>query len=456
MITIYQSHLATKAENTRIALYVQTKDQFKILPIYLMNTEDAAHKMPTNIRRNICDYIDMEIFRPDKSKRYPELSTREVEIVVDMISRRLLPENWPRGYRNQKTEFYFRKIYDDIQRKCFYMIIAQANMKFFACPTVRKNQRDDIVVYGPSGIGKSYWCADYITTYNNTYNMIGGKPVEKGKERKIYLLSQKPQDEALDKLDYVIRIKESEFEEFITIDSKIPEVVDRDCLNEEKKKLKLENEEQQKLDEFDNYQISTFLAENEDGFKLPNARGGGGINDKKDGDYLKDITHFANSLFVFDDIETMFDEKLQAKLYRFKDFLIKLGRSSNIDIIYATHSLDCKNAANRMQMREMTALVIFPNSGSLKQASTILKDYFHLDQSTISKIFTPRNSRWVMATNFAPKAVLSESELWLIGNVEIRDKRYKNATNGDLLESFRNNNNNNVEDDRYIDFTTNS
>lgn len=442
MITFRKEHSVTKNDNVCVAFYVQNIEPYKISPLYATNHEDVNLLIPTTERSNIVEYVDRELFRKDKQSRHPEMNSGEVTAVVNLIAARILPKNWPRRLQGHPLILeYWTKIYNDIQKRMIFQFIAEPNFSFFPCPSLRPDQRDNIIVYGPSGIGKSVFCMHYITTYNKTHNEVNGKPVEESKRRKIYLLSQKPQDKSLDTLKFVIRIKQEDFEEFITIDKKIPvnknNVVDADE-PERNKKIRLEQEEYAKAEDFDNYAITTYLAEDEheQRFVIPNSVGGN-MSDKKEKNDLKDISNFANSLFVFDDIETMFDEILAKKLYAFKEFLIKLGRSNNIDIIYATHSLNQLTQFNKSQITESTALVFFPHAGSVDAPLKILKDHYGLDAATISKIREYKT--WVMVTNYAPKSVLTEREFFLMGKFEINDRRYKNYS--DLGSGVSNNNN---------------
>ena len=72
-------------------------------------------------------------------------------------------------------------------------------------PLLKENQYDRIMVSGQSGSGKSYWCGQYGQQYNKLYP-----------KNNIYVFSKIEEDEALDKLKNIKRIKLSD--ELLDID----------------------------------------------------------------------------------------------------------------------------------------------------------------------------------------------------------------------------------------------
>src|SRR5208282_1653870 len=111
-------------------------------------------------------------------------------------------------------------------------------------------------------------------------------------------------------------------------------------------------------------------------------------------------------------------------LYSFKSYLIQLGRSFRIDVMYCTHSLEAFSRDNRTQLRESTQFVLFPNSGNKFHTKKFLKDHLNMDPLNVNKIIESP-SRWVMISNTNPQVVVTPDYAYMLRDIPTNDKRIK-------------------------------
>ncbi len=123
------------------------------------------------------------------------------------------------------------------------------------------------------------------------------------------------------------------------------------------------------------------------------------------------------SLVIFDDIDTIQDDKIKKAVFKIKDDLLQVGRHFKIYVIVTSHI--CRDHKNtRINLIESNSFTFFPSSGSIAGAKSVLKDYVGLDKKTIDKIVDMgKNSRWVTIYTRYPQYVMSEKEINLISNI---------------------------------------
>jgi hypothetical protein len=327
---------------------------------------------------NIIKYLDLKIFNDG---RYPIR-----EGMIDQIKSCIIKNNPPDSSRtNPMLMFYYEKAMENILTNKSKFFYAEPNYRFYPAPTIVTDQRDYIIASGPAGSGKSRFAADAAQGYFFTYSK---------EKRKIYLISAKPKDEALDSLDYVIRLTPEQMEWFMF----------------EKKKDKVEEAEEV----------------DEDGKKKKKRKKLLYDEDDVDKDTFKGIEEYAKSLFIFDDIEH-YPESLMKDVIRFKKYLVQVGRSSGIDIIYCNHVLR-NGQSTRTDLAECSAVVLFPKANTMYHMSSYLKDYLSLDNASIEFI-TNIKEHWCMIYLNHPMVGVTEQMVFRILNKKkLRDNSNNEQT----------------------------
>lgn len=228
-----------------------------------------------------------------------------------------------------------RELYATVERDKSFPhareVTAKEGCKFFPCPRSVKGQRENVLLAAPAGAGKSTyvvnWCASYRKIYPN---------------RPILFFSTKPEDDKIDAAkDLIERIPRSEWDvylgKYMTKKSK-------------SKKRKAEAKEGEEP-----------AGETEEIVAL---------------DLLR------KTCFVFDDFEM--DPRI-GDIRLFRRVLMMMGRSYQIDILSCTHQIT-KFSETRDEINELTALVIFPQSGIQYQCRYFLKRYLNYSDEEADKV----------------------------------------------------------------------
>lgn len=376
----------------RTACYVGPRGD--ITPIYVLNEIDPDK---TVYRKNLSAYIKPKQFKSSNT-RYP-ISEREQHAVHEAINNHIpvtKRDTDPIVYQ------YYCAIMEDINKRVATQIIAEERYKFYACPTLRHNQRDFIIISGPSGVGKSWWAADYCQTYKSTHP-----------DRPIYLISAKEKDEALDELSYVTRVPYADWTNFFGMMAS-----DERKLQKEKERLEREaKKERERLEkearagrgrqrvaapadvpvrERDPVQIAVAAPP-----PLP-AVVGPTVPMRKT---------WEKCLFVFDDIEHV-PTDMREKVYEFKGYITLTGRSAEVDILLCNH-MAMNYGQTREELNECTAVVMFPKSATIHHMNRYLKEYIGLDKDNVAQIINGR-FRWVMLNTQHPMTAVTENEVWVV------------------------------------------
>jgi len=111
-------------------------------------------------------------------------------------------------------------------------------------------------------------------------------------------------------------------------------------------------------------------------------------------------------LIIFDDCETIHNEKLKREIQKLIMDGLEIGRKLNLNMIITNHLILPNNKAfGRVLLNEIQSLTVFPKSGSAKQIKYALNEYFGLDNKQLKELFT-LNSRWVTVSKTFPQYVL--------------------------------------------------
>lgn len=132
----------------------------------------------------------------------------------------------------------------------------------------------------------------------------------------------------------------------------------------------------------------------------------------KDIDILKEVDRNKTTMFIFDDISTFKNDKLE-KIYHLISEIGELGRSAGIFATITNHLVVPKerNYA-RTIMNELQAFS-FPTRGNTSQVTYALSKYIGLSKQQIEKILDT-TSRFVTVINEYPGLVIEDHKIYVI------------------------------------------
>jgi hypothetical protein len=119
-------------------------------------------------------------------------------------------------------------------------------------------------------------------------------------------------------------------------------------------------------------------------------------------------------LIIFDDTETIHNEKLKKEIQKLIMDALEIGRKLNCNLIITNHLVipSNKNFA-RVLLNEIQTLTVFPKSGSSKQIMYALETYFGLNKKQIKELFL-LNSRWVTISKSYPMYVMFNKGCYIL------------------------------------------
>lgn len=120
------------------------------------------------------------------------------------------------------------------------------------------------------------------------------------------------------------------------------------------------------------------------------------------------------ALVLFDDIDTIKDDKIRHAVNQLKNDILETGRHMNIYCVNTSHLInpnDKKDA--RTIMNELTSLTFFPKAGNSHAIKYALKTYFGIDEKII-KLILQLPSRWVTVYRTYPQTVLYEKGAFIL------------------------------------------
>jgi hypothetical protein len=119
-------------------------------------------------------------------------------------------------------------------------------------------------------------------------------------------------------------------------------------------------------------------------------------------------------LVIFDDCETIHNEKLKREIQKLIMDGLEVGRKLNLNMIITNHLIIPNNKAfGRVLLNEIQSLTVFPKSGSSKQIKYALNEYFGLDNKQLKEIFSLK-SRWVTISKTYPQYVLYSGGAYIL------------------------------------------
>lgn len=129
-------------------------------------------------------------------------------------------------------------------------------------------------------------------------------------------------------------------------------------------------------------------------------------------DITKELS--AGGLLLFDDCNTVQDDKQKKAIDKLMNDIMEVGRKLNITIIMTNHLvIPNERKVARTIMNEMQTFTFFPQSGSAQQIRYCLKTYFGLSNKQIDQILKIP-SRWITLHKNYPMCLLHERGVFLI------------------------------------------
>jgi len=124
-----------------------------------------------------------------------------------------------------------------------------------------------------------------------------------------------------------------------------------------------------------------------------------------------EVSEFANSCVVLDDIDVISDKKIREGVYSIMNQILEVGRHFKITCIITNH-LATAGKDTRRVLNECHSVTYFPFSGSNVGTKRLLEDYLGLDKHTIGRIKKCK-SRWATIFKNYPNVVMCDKEIWL-------------------------------------------
>lgn len=119
-----------------------------------------------------------------------------------------------------------------------------------------------------------------------------------------------------------------------------------------------------------------------------------------------------DSIILFDDIDTLEDDKVRKAVLKLRDRLLEKGRHQGITVISITHN-PMAGTDTKASLLESNSMVLFPRGGDTNHLEKVLKTYMGFPQNVINKVKNLK-SRWVQCSKRYPKYVLHEKGCFVV------------------------------------------
>jgi hypothetical protein len=157
-----------------------------------------------------------------------------------------------------------------------------------------------------------------------------------------------------------------------------------------------------------------------------------------------DIKALANSVCLFDDVDTIQNNKIRDIVLKLRDDINQCGRKYNIYCVCTGHQVT-NYKSTRELLNESQAITFFPKSGSVYGIKYFLKNYCGLSKDEVEKIMN-LPSRWVTICKTYPNYILYDSGAYIIGTLPVIKKTGKHTKAGMFNAENKQEFNNNIED----------
>jgi hypothetical protein len=126
------------------------------------------------------------------------------------------------------------------------------------------------------------------------------------------------------------------------------------------------------------------------------------------------LEDFKDSLVIFDDIDSIADKQLKAKMFYCINEVLTKGRHTNTSCIVTMHVATAGHDT-KLILNESNSITIFPASCGGKTLKYLLDGYLGLSKDEIKRV-KQLDSRAVTILKTYPKVVLSEKEAFILRN----------------------------------------
>lgn len=121
------------------------------------------------------------------------------------------------------------------------------------------------------------------------------------------------------------------------------------------------------------------------------------------------LNELQDTLVLFDDCNTIQDDKLKKTVAKIMHDTMETGRHAKINVIITSHLVIPNERRDaRTILNEAHSLVVFPKAGSSQQISYVLQKYFGYNKEQI-EVVLKQNSRWVLVNKRYPQYMLSNT-----------------------------------------------
>lgn len=121
---------------------------------------------------------------------------------------------------------------------------------------------------------------------------------------------------------------------------------------------------------------------------------------------------FRDCLCVFDDIDTISNNKIRNALVKFIDDLLEVGRHTKTYVVRIAH-LTTDYKATRKILNECTSITLFPKYSSYRPIEYVLKEYFGMRPKQIEKLMQ-LPSRWITLYKNFPNVVMYKKGAYIL------------------------------------------
>lgn len=119
-----------------------------------------------------------------------------------------------------------------------------------------------------------------------------------------------------------------------------------------------------------------------------------------------DTSQFKNTLFVFDDTDTILDDGLRDNVLRLRNHILETGRHDNISIVVTTHTFNNRKETKTI-LGECTLCILFLLENWGTTITNAMKYYFGFDKDVTDKIQAFSNkSRYCIIRKRHPRHVV--------------------------------------------------
>ncbi len=120
----------------------------------------------------------------------------------------------------------------------------------------------------------------------------------------------------------------------------------------------------------------------------------------------------ADSIVVFDDIDSIQDKEISNSVMKLRDSLLRRGRHEDISVIVTSHLMS-NYKDTRIILNEANSITFFPRSGATDAIKYTLKKYCNMNSKEIEKCLK-LPSRWVTVYKNYPNYILYEKGVYLL------------------------------------------